>query len=124
MHGVMTALQRAGVARELALTARTIDGAEAERVGLVSRCFADDAALFAAAEHAAAQIAAKSPLAVTGTKRIMLHSRCARCHVFGLATEGCGCMADGTSSGALRRQQCRKTEVGCDMWTSPVKSSQ
>jgi len=64
------------VARELALTARTIDGAEAERVGLVSRCFADDAAMLAAAEQAAIEIAAKSPVAVTGTKRIMLHSRC------------------------------------------------
>ncbi len=64
------------MARELALTARTIDGAEAERVGLVSRCFADDAAMLAAAEQAAIEIAAKSPVAVTGTKRIMLHSRC------------------------------------------------
>jgi enoyl-CoA hydratase/carnithine racemase len=63
------------VARELALTARTIDGAEAERVGLVSRCFADNAALLAAAEQTAQDLAAKSPVAVTGTKRIMLHSR-------------------------------------------------
>lgn len=67
---------RTGVARELALTARTIDGAEAERVGLVSRCLPDDAAMLAAAEWTAVEIAAKSPLTVTGTKRIMLHSRC------------------------------------------------
>ena len=64
------------MARELALTARTVDGAEAERVGLVSRCFPDDAALHAAAERTAVEIAAKSPVAVTGTKRVMLHSRC------------------------------------------------
>ena len=72
---VKSDVAEAGVARELALTARTIDGAEAERVCLVSRCFADEAAMLAAAEQTAVEIAAKSPVAVTGTKRIMLHSR-------------------------------------------------
>jgi len=76
---------KAGVARELALTARTIDGAEAERVGLVSRCFADDAAMLAAAEQTATEIAAKSPVAMTGTKQIMLHSRRERYLIFTIA---------------------------------------
>lgn len=65
----------AGAARELALTARTIGGAEAERIGLVTRSFPDTAAMLEAVGKVAQEIAVKSPLAVTGTKRIMLHSR-------------------------------------------------
>ena len=64
------------MARELALTARTIDGAEAERVGLVTRCYPTAAAMAEAVAQTARQMAAKSPLAITGTKRILLHCRC------------------------------------------------
>lgn len=67
-----------GAARELALTARTIGAAEAKALGLVSEVFPDAAALHTAVEAVAASMAAKSPLAITGTKRIMLHSRCLR----------------------------------------------
>ncbi|EIE24808.1 ClpP/crotonase [Coccomyxa subellipsoidea C-169] len=64
-----------GVARELALTARIISAEEAKRVGLVTEVFPDVAALYAAVDRIAATMAAKSPLAITGTKRVMLHSR-------------------------------------------------
>lgn len=64
-----------GVATELALTAREISGEEAERVGLVTRAFADAGELSRGASAAAIAVAAKSPLAVQGTKAAMLHAR-------------------------------------------------
>ena len=66
---------RAGRARELALTARVFKAQEAKDMGLVTEVFPDAAALHAAAATTAASIAAKSPLAITGTKRVMLHGR-------------------------------------------------
>ena len=65
----------AGRARELALTARVFKAQEAKAIGLVTELFPDVAALHAAAASTAASIAAKSPLAITGTKRVLLHSR-------------------------------------------------
>ena len=44
-------------------------------MGLVTEVFPDAAALQAATMKCAVAIAAKSPLAVTGTKRVLLHSR-------------------------------------------------
>ena len=57
-----------GVATELALTAREIDGEEALRIGLVSGTSPSAEALEARVAQAAASLAAKSPLAVQGTK--------------------------------------------------------
>ena len=65
----------AGRARELSLTARMFRAHEARAMGLVTEVFPDVAALQAAAMKYAVAIAAKSPLAVTGTKRVLLHSR-------------------------------------------------
>lgn len=64
-----------GVARELALTARTFSGSEAQALHLVSATFPDRATLMQGAEAVASDIAGKSPLAVTGTKRVLLHAR-------------------------------------------------
>lgn len=64
-----------GVASELALTARVIKGDEAKQVGLVSQCFEDEAALTKHAQKTAELLASKSPLAVVGTKRILVHAR-------------------------------------------------
>jgi hypothetical protein len=66
----------AGPAMELALTAREVGGQEALQLGLVARCLPDQAALMEAVQQVAAGLAAKPPLALLGTKRIMLHSRC------------------------------------------------
>lgn len=60
-----------GRARELALTCRVFSAAEAEQYGLVSACFDDAAATLRAAKATAATLAAKSPLAVVGTKAEM-----------------------------------------------------
>lgn len=64
-----------GVARELALTARVIGAQEARAIGLVTAVFPDMQALYAAVDKVAATMAAKSPLAITGTKRIMIQCR-------------------------------------------------
>ncbi|XP_010442046.1 PREDICTED: delta(3,5)-Delta(2,4)-dienoyl-CoA isomerase, peroxisomal-like [Camelina sativa] len=56
-------------AMELALTARRFSGGEAQELGLVSRVFGSKSDLIAEG------IAAKSPLAVTGTKAVLLRSR-------------------------------------------------
>lgn len=60
---------------ELSLTARVVSGEEARQVGLVTQCFADEAALLQHAHKTADLIAAKSPLAIVGTKRVLIHSR-------------------------------------------------
>ena len=64
-----------GLTRELAFTARVIDGSEAVGMGLVNRSFASEAALFENVDSIAATIATKSPLAVRGTKQILNYSR-------------------------------------------------
>lgn len=64
-----------GVAREMAFTARAVDAREAQAIGLVNRCFDSDAALHEAVAAQAAALAAKSPLALRGTKAILNHAR-------------------------------------------------
>lgn len=64
-----------GIARELALTGRRMPADEAARWGLVNRVEADRAAAIATATALAREIAAKSPMAVTGTKLSLNHSR-------------------------------------------------
>ncbi|KDP26858.1 hypothetical protein JCGZ_18016 [Jatropha curcas] len=64
-----------GNAMELALTGRRFSGQEAKELGLVSRVFASKESLDEGARLVAEEIAAKSPLAVTGTKAVLLRSR-------------------------------------------------
>lgn len=66
---------------ELALTARTFNAAEARALGLVSEVLPDAAALHEKALQVAAAIAAKSPVAVTGTKRVLLNARSEPCQI-------------------------------------------
>jgi enoyl-CoA hydratase len=63
------------MARELAYTGRNFDAAEAEKLGLVNRIFASREALTAGVRQVAQAIAAKSPLAMRGTKEVMNYSR-------------------------------------------------
>lgn len=60
---------------ELALTARKMYADEAKSSGLVSRVFADKEAMMAGALEMAGEIAARSPLAVQGTKINLVYSR-------------------------------------------------
>ncbi|KIK40561.1 hypothetical protein CY34DRAFT_24768 [Suillus luteus UH-Slu-Lm8-n1] len=64
------------LARELAYTARMFSSGEAERLGLVSRIVEGGRdAVVAAALQLANDIASKSPIAVSGTKCLLLHAR-------------------------------------------------
>jgi len=58
-------------ARELAFTGKDIDAARAEKIGLVSDVFEDEAAVLGAARAMAEEIATSSPLAVQGIKQVM-----------------------------------------------------
>ncbi|MFC3050380.1 crotonase/enoyl-CoA hydratase family protein [Kordiimonas pumila] len=64
-----------GILRELAYTGRKFTSAEADKYGFVNSVHADKEAALAAATALAHAIAAKSPMAVTGTKAIINHSR-------------------------------------------------
>jgi enoyl-CoA hydratase len=63
------------VACELAYTGRNMDALEAQQVGLVNRVFGDREKLLAEVRGIAATIASKSPLAVRGSKEMLLYSR-------------------------------------------------
>lgn len=64
-----------GVAREMALTGRKLGADEALAVRLVNKVLPDAEAVVAHALEVAAGIAAKSPLAVRGTKTVLNYSR-------------------------------------------------
>jgi enoyl-CoA hydratase len=64
-----------GIARELAYTARLVDGAEARAIGLVNRCYDTADELVAGVNQIAATIAAKAPLAVRGSKAMITYAR-------------------------------------------------
>ncbi|GAU12044.1 hypothetical protein TSUD_00080 [Trifolium subterraneum] len=64
-----------GNAMELALTARRFSGLEAKELGLVSRVFHSKLELDEGVRDLAQAIATKSPLAIVGTKTVLLRSR-------------------------------------------------
>jgi len=64
-----------GLMRELAYTGRKIEANEALTAGLVNRVFADQQALLSGVDEIARVIAAKSPLAIRGTKEMILYTR-------------------------------------------------
>lgn len=64
-----------GIMRELAYTGRMVDAAEAVRIGLVNRSYADSAALLDGVFELARQIAGKSPIAIRGTKEMIRYAR-------------------------------------------------
>ncbi|WP_423921284.1 enoyl-CoA hydratase-related protein [Candidatus Poriferisodalis sp.] len=64
-----------GVVRELAYTGRRMGAEEALDRGFVNAVYDDHASMMEAVHEIAAQIAAKSPMAVWGTKQTMNYSR-------------------------------------------------
>ncbi|MEU7812268.1 crotonase/enoyl-CoA hydratase family protein [Pseudonocardia sp. NPDC049154] len=64
-----------GVARELAYTARAVSGAEAATLRLVNRAYPDLDSLTAGVAEVAAELAAKSPLTLRGTKHAITYGR-------------------------------------------------
>ncbi len=64
-----------GIMCELAYTGRRADAAEAQRIGLLNQVFESQDALRAGVLALAETIAAKSPLAIRGTKEMIKYSR-------------------------------------------------
>jgi enoyl-CoA hydratase len=64
-----------GIARELAYLGGRLPAARAHEIGLVNQVFDDHDALVAGTLEVAAQIAAKSPLAIWGSKEMITYSR-------------------------------------------------
>lgn len=65
----------AGIAAELAYTARKMSAQEAKSVGLVNNVWENKAILLEQVQKLAEHIAEKSPLVVRGIKKTLLHSR-------------------------------------------------
>lgn len=63
------------VVAELAYTGRQVAGIEAERIGLVNKCFDNRESLFQGVNVIASVIAARSPLAIRGTKEMLIYQR-------------------------------------------------
>ncbi len=64
-----------GIMRELAYTGRQVDAVEAKEIGLVNRYFETKDVMMTEMQTLAQQIAAKSPLAIRGTKEMILFTR-------------------------------------------------
>lgn len=64
-----------GLARELAYTARKMHATEAQSVGLVNQVYPDAQSLLQGVMQIAADIAGRSPLAVTGCKQMINYAR-------------------------------------------------
>ena len=64
-----------GMARELAYTGRRVDGAEAQQMRLVNRCYESPETLQTGVMDIAQTIAAKSPLAIRGCKEMISYAR-------------------------------------------------
>lgn len=64
-----------GLVRELAFTGRNMDAEEARQAGFINRVFDDRDLLMAGVRELAATLAAKSPLALRGTKQVLNYTR-------------------------------------------------
>lgn len=64
-----------GIARELAYTGRPFSGAEAKTIGFANCCYGSRDELMAGVAEIARAIAAKSPLAIRGSKEMLIYTR-------------------------------------------------
>ena len=106
-----------GLVRELAYTGRRFGAAEATRFGFLNRVEADHAAALASAHALAAEIASKSPLAMTGIKAVLNHGRDATI-AQGLdyvATWNAGMLQGGDVPEAIAAQKARRASAFKDL---------
>lgn len=106
-----------GLVRELAYTGRRFGAAEAARFGFLNRVEADHAAALASAHALAAEIASKSPLAMTGIKAVLNHGRDATI-AQGLdyvATWNAGMLQGGDVPEAIAAQKARRASAFKDL---------
>ncbi len=106
-----------GLVRELAYTGRRFGAEEAARYGFLNRVATDHAAALAAAQELAAEIASKSPLAITGIKAVLNHGRDATI-AQGLdyvATWNAGMLQGSDVPEAIRAQGARETARFADL---------
>ncbi len=106
-----------GLVRELAYTGRRFGAEEAARYGFLNRVEPDHVAALAAAQALAAEIAAKSPLAITGIKAVLNHGRDATI-AQGLdyvATWNAGMLQGSDVPEAIRAQGARETARFADL---------
>ena len=64
-----------GQVREMAYTGRRLPAEKAKEIGLVNEVYPDQAAMLSAVMATAREIAAKNPIAVTGSKVLINHAR-------------------------------------------------
>ncbi len=64
-----------GILRELAYTGRKVESVEAKEIGLVNRVFENKEIMMKEVFTLAKQIASKSPLAIRGTKEMIVYAR-------------------------------------------------
>jgi len=64
-----------GMLRELAYTGRTLNAEQACRIGVLNSVFADQAAVLEGVFGIAKELAAKSPVAIRGTKQMLAYMR-------------------------------------------------
>ncbi len=106
-----------GLVRELAYTGRRFGAAEAARFGFLNRVEADHVAALASAHALAAEIASKSPLAMTGIKAVLNHGRDATI-AQGLdyvATWNAGMLQGGDVPEAIAAQMAKRTSTFADL---------
>ncbi len=102
-----------GICRELAYTGRNMDAAEAKEVGFVNAVFPDKESLLEGVTKIARQIATKSPLAIRGTKEMILYARDHSVHdgLNYIATWNSGMMSQADLRTGMEAQQLKKQAI-------------
>ena len=111
-----------GFAREMAYTGRRVPAARAYEVGLVQQVYADPAALVAGVLETAREIAAKSPLAIWGTKVAMNYARdhTVEDSLDQIATWQAGMFQPADLTEAFSAKAERRTAVFADLMSEPT----
>lgn len=99
-----------GVVRELAYTGRNMDAEEARETGFVNRVYEDRATMLREVTVIARNIAGKSPLAVRGTKEMLLYTRdhSVRDGLNYIATWNAGMMSQADLMAGIQAQAAKK----------------